>query len=952
MSDLFPTAAPLAPLIWAVAQVTAVTAAACVAERLARRAGPRAGGTAALAGLAAAGALSLAVFSPWPRWEAAEPVAVVERAEPIADAPPVVPATSPALPSVTLAGARAFAAGLLDPPREAPKAEVRPDLGFGGETRRPVRWGLLLAGALLAAGLARFALGWLLVARLRRRAVAVTDDAALAECARLAAAAGVRGGVDLLETPDLATAAAVGSRRPAVLLPAGWRGWSDADRGAVLAHELAHVAAGDFGRNLLAQSLLLAQFYHPLAHWLAGRVRADQELAADAAAAGLCGGRQPYLRSLAAVALAADPGPPVPRLPATALWPARAFLPTRRSLHERVEMLRKPPVPRSRRAKLAGPLATAGVLCVAGLASGFRPAPAAEPIPAAPAPDPVQVVAPVQGEPDAKPQAASADAEVPDVLAYVPADADLIAVAEVKKLLAAPALAPLAGVLTGPNGPDGDVRETFGVGIRDVERVAMYQANLGEGASRPVWVVRTVGPAPNPPTLTPPPGPAAGLPSGERPRIIVRADARTLVFSPGGLPTGAATAGSIPAPFADGGRLGYGTFGGSVRAFVDLAGLRTLMLRGIDREISRGGDFSTVGFLGLVRPLAANVDDVTLSVEVQENTARLAVFAGTADPAAAATVEATVRAALTLALNAVSGLAAGGGPPEQALTRAMLAGTARQVLEATTASHEGNLFSLYTTADATLLGAGAAALLPATMAARQAAQRSQSQNNLKQIALAMHNYHSTYRHFPPAVIVENGVKRSWRVELLPYLDEPVLARAYRKDEPWDSLENKQVLARMPAVFRHPADDRAEPYAAYFAVVAENAEKSSGRFGGATAWLAEGPRGKGTGLTEVRDGTVDTILAVESKRPVPWTKPEDITYDAAEEFREAPEPRIAAWAAALKLGGFTPGQFQVAFADGSVRAIGDSIDSGSLRAMLTRNGGEVIERDRIPSGAER
>ena len=936
MSDLFPTvfstATPLAPLVWAVAQVTAVTAAACVAERLARRAGPRAGGTAALAGLAAAGALSLGVFSPWPRWDGADPPAVVERAEPIADAPPV-PADLPQFSSVTLAGARAFAAGLLDPPRTSLKAEAPPSLGFEAEPRRPVRWGLLLAAALLAAGLARFALGWLLVARLRRRAGPVTDALTLAEFARLAAAAGVRSEVELLETIDLTTAAAVGSRRPAVLLPAGWRGWSDADRGAVLAHELAHVAAGDFGRNLLAQSLLLAQFYHPLAHWLAGRVRADQELAADAAAAGLCGGRQPYLRSLAAVALSADPGPRR-RLPEPALWPARAFLPTRRTLHERVEMLRRSPVPRSRRAKLAGPLATAGVLCVAGLASGFRPAPAA--IADEPAPDPVPVVAPVQESP-AKPQAADPDAEVPDVLAYVPADADLIAVAEVKTLLAAPALAPLAGVLTGPNGPDGDVRETFGVGIRDVERVAMYQANLGEGASRPVWVVRTIGPAPDPPTLTPPPGPAAGLPSGERPRIIARADARTLVFSPGGLPAGAATAGSIPAPFADGGRLGYGTFGGSVRAFVDLAGLRTLMLREIDRQISRGGDFSTVGFLGLVRPLAANVDDVTLSVEVQENTARLAVFAGTADPAAAATVEATVRAALTLALNAVSGLAAGGGPPEQALTRAMLAGTARQVLEATTASHEGNLFSLYTTADATLLGAGAAALLPATLAARQAAQRSQSQNNLKQIALAMHNYHSTYKRFPPAVIVENGVKRSWRVELLPWLDETALWEAYRKDEPWDSEANKQVLARMPAVYRHPADDRTEPYAAYFAVVAENAEKSSGRYGGPTAWRAEGPPGEGAALQDLRDGTTQTLLVIETKRATPWTKPEDLRYDAAL------PTEAGQWRQSLDLVPFEPGLLQVVFGDGSVRSIAEHIGNSDLRSLLTRNGGEIVDR---------
>ena len=639
MSDLFSsssssvsfsvaTVPPLVPLVWAAAQVTAVTAAACVAERLARRAGPRAGGTAALAGLAAAAALSLAVFSPWPRWEAPAPaVAAVSPDEPdaIVRAAPAV-AVRPAEPGgASLAGARAFAAGLLDPPREAPEAEVRPDLGFGGETRRPVRWGLLLAAALLAAGLARFALGWLLVVRLRRRAAAVTDDETHAEFAALAAAAGVRGDVELLETGALTTAAAVGWRRPAVLLPAGWRGWAPADRTAVLAHELAHVAAGDFGRNLLAQSLLLAQFYHPLAHWLAGRVRADQELAADAAAAGLCGGPRSYLKSLAAVALSADPGPRrrgLSRLSLSsepALWPARAFLPTRRSLHERVEMLRKPPVPLTRRAKYAGPLAAAGVLCVAAVASGFRPAPAP----------------PADGAPDA-------------------------------------------------------------------------------------------------------------------------------------------------------------------------------------------------------------------------------------------TAE-TLR---------------------------------------------------------------------------------QSRENLTQIGLAMHNHHSTYGAFPPAVVVENGVERSWRVELLPFLPGgKALYDAYRKDEPWDSDANKRVLAEMPAVYRHPADDRDEPYAGYFAVIAENPEAADGRLSGPTAWRPRGLPGQGYGLRDLLDGTTATALAVESKRPVPWTKPEDVTYDAAEDLddRRRPNPPTAEWVKALGLGGFTPGVFQAVFGDGSVRAVGDETDPHVVRGLLTRQGGEVIDTDAIPAG---
>ncbi|WP_171190066.1 M56 family metallopeptidase, partial [Alienimonas chondri] len=361
-------------------------------------------GRVALLGLGAAALLSLAALSPWPRWDGeAKPgsrdrqgasLAAPDRTETLPDGRGSLPQSTDET-DVSLAAARAFVGALLEPPETLPvtpsNAEAPRSLGA------TLSWGAILAGALLALGLGRFVVGWLLIARLRRRSRAVENAELTRAFDRLRQAAGVRGPVELRETDALSTAAAVGWRRPCVLLPAdprtGWRSWTSADRDAVLAHELAHVAGGDAFWNLLAQSALLTQFYHPLSHWLAGRVRGDQELAADACAAELVGGRAAYLKSLAAVALTADPGPDpsstrgrFPLSPArlssastSAAWPARAFLPSRRTLHERVEMLRRTPVPRSRLAtRTAGPLAAVGVLAVAVLASGFRPAPAAE----------------------------------------------------------------------------------------------------------------------------------------------------------------------------------------------------------------------------------------------------------------------------------------------------------------------------------------------------------------------------------------------------------------------------------------------------------------------------------------------------------------------------------------------------------------------------------------------
>ena len=102
-------------------------------------------------------------------------------------------------------------------------------------------------------------------------------------------------------------------------------------------------------------------------------------------------------------------------------------------------------------------------------------------------------------------------------------------------------------------------------------------------------------------------------------------------------------------------------------------------------------------------------------------------------------------------------------------------------------------------------GAAGATLLEAVQKVREAASRAQSQNNLKQFALAMHNYHSTYNHLPPAASFDKNGKPmlSWRVMILPFIEQDALYKQFRLEEPWDSEHNKKLLAKMPEVFASP-----------------------------------------------------------------------------------------------------------------------------------------------------
>lgn len=162
-----------------------------------------------------------------------------------------------------------------------------------------------LAGLVLLAALRfSFSVWWL--SRWWKFSGPIDDEQLAAEMASLLQHYGLRGPVVLRSTSALTQAAVIGWWRPVLLFPDHWQTWSAPERRLVLAHELAHIQQGDFLWRLLAEAVLVVQAYQPLMYWLHGRLILEQELAADRAAAGLCGGPAAYLRTLSTLALRGD----------------------------------------------------------------------------------------------------------------------------------------------------------------------------------------------------------------------------------------------------------------------------------------------------------------------------------------------------------------------------------------------------------------------------------------------------------------------------------------------------------------------------------------------------------------------------------------------------------------------------------------------------------------------
>src|SRR5438552_18335675 len=105
-----------------------------------------------------------------------------------------------------------------------------------------------------------------------------------------------------------------------------------------------------------------------------------------------------------------------------------------------------------------------------------------------------------------------------------------------------------------------------------------------------------------------------------------------------------------------------------------------------------------------------------------------------------------------------------------------------------------------------LLGGLVAVVLPAVRQSRESVRRSLCKCNLKQVGLALHNYREEFGCFPPAYVADRAGRpmHSWRVLILPFIDQADLYSKYNFDEPWDGPNNIKLLDEMPRLYKCPS----------------------------------------------------------------------------------------------------------------------------------------------------
>ena len=187
--------------------------------------------------------------------------------------------------------------------------------------------------------------------------------------------------------------------------------------------------------------------------------------------------------------------------------------------------------------------------------------------------------------------------------------------------------------------------------------------------------------------------------------------------------------------------------------------------------------------------------------------------------------------------------------------------------------------------------------------------------------------HDAYGQFPGDVGWFAGEKNppiSWRVSILPFIEQDNLYKQLIPGQPWNDEANLKILAaaEMPKVFEHPAGPH--PRTTPTSASSPCPRTPRGPSGLSFRKVCRGPK-----FAEVTDGLSNTLMIVEAEEAVPWYKPDIFAYDG-----KLPLP---------KLGAKDADSFLAALGDGSVRAFKPSkLGEKMLRALITINGGEVFE----------
>ncbi|MCA9032103.1 MAG: DUF1559 domain-containing protein [Planctomycetaceae bacterium] len=210
-----------------------------------------------------------------------------------------------------------------------------------------------------------------------------------------------------------------------------------------------------------------------------------------------------------------------------------------------------------------------------------------------------------------------------------------------------------------------------------------------------------------------------------------------------------------------------------------------------------------------------------------------------------------------------------------------------------------------------------ALLLPALQSPRSTGPRSHCKNNLKQIALALHNYSDTYGGFPPAYTTdENGRPlHSWRTLLLPFVDQAPLYRTIDLTKPWDDPVNAEALGTVVRIYQCPGAKLKGNLTTYAALVGEDHFLHPER---------------SREISEMEDGTSDTIAVVEVRpqEAFPWMQPRDEDVSFFQDLNPKTEFAHVGGTHAL-------------FADRAVRFLSNETPSETTAALATIAGGDEV-----------
>jgi Protein of unknown function (DUF1559) len=200
-----------------------------------------------------------------------------------------------------------------------------------------------------------------------------------------------------------------------------------------------------------------------------------------------------------------------------------------------------------------------------------------------------------------------------------------------------------------------------------------------------------------------------------------------------------------------------------------------------------------------------------------------------------------------------------------------------------------------------------------------------SSNNLKQIGLAWQIFHDKYSAFPAGVYDKSGSKvgLSWRVAILPNIEQDKLYKQFKLDEPWDSENNKKLIPLMPRTYAPPGTDGKAGLTYYRSIGGPNTVLPPVKRG------TPGQPAIGVSMIQIPDGTANTMIVLEAGQPIEWTRPDDLEYVPGK-----PLPAV---------GGLFGDGLHIATADGFARFLAKkSVTPELIKGLITVNGGEVFQ----------